>query len=228
VSVAFDSVMSKLGITKTANTDAAAKAKSNSGLDMTDFLTLMTAQLKNQDPFEPVDNQQMVAQMAQMSSVSGIAEMNTSLKSMLTRLSATSTGDALGFVGKTVLVDGKTAYPATDGSVLAKATLETDATAVNVSISDASGNVLKTIALGPQEAGDLDIAWDGKTDAGAAAGDGPFTIKATATRPGGTSALTTQVWAPVTSVNLPSDGTDPTLSVLGVGTVKTSAVHQVG
>ncbi len=49
-------------------------------LDQTDFLTLMTTQLKQQDPFAPVDNQAMVAQMAQFSSLAGISEMNTSLK----------------------------------------------------------------------------------------------------------------------------------------------------
>ena len=51
-------------------------------LDQTAFLRLMTTQLKEQDPFDPVDNQAMVAQMAQFSSVAGISEMNTSLKSI--------------------------------------------------------------------------------------------------------------------------------------------------
>jgi flagellar basal-body rod modification protein FlgD len=52
----------------------------NQQLGQTDFLRLMTAQLKQQDPFAPVDNEAMVAQMAQFSSVAGISEMNTSLK----------------------------------------------------------------------------------------------------------------------------------------------------
>lgn len=57
-------------------------------LGQTDFLRLMTAQLKEQDPFAPVDNQQMVAQMAQMSSSTGIAEMNVSLKAIAEQISA--------------------------------------------------------------------------------------------------------------------------------------------
>jgi flagellar basal-body rod modification protein FlgD len=52
----------------------------NNALDQTAFLRLMTTQLKAQDPFNPMDNQAMVAQMAQFSSVSGIAEMNASLR----------------------------------------------------------------------------------------------------------------------------------------------------
>ena len=56
-------------------------------LDQTDFLRLMTTQLKYQDPTAPADNQQMVAQMAQFSSVAGISEMNSSLKSIADQIS---------------------------------------------------------------------------------------------------------------------------------------------
>jgi flagellar basal-body rod modification protein FlgD len=56
-------------------------------LGQTDFLRLMTAQLKEQDPFSPVDNQAMVAQMAQFSSVAGISEMNVALKSIAEQIS---------------------------------------------------------------------------------------------------------------------------------------------
>ncbi len=56
--------------------------KSAQTLDQNAFLRLMTTQLKEQDPFDPVDNQEMVAQMAQFSSVAGIGEMNVSLKSI--------------------------------------------------------------------------------------------------------------------------------------------------
>ncbi len=57
-------------------------------LGQTDFLRLMTTQLKQQDPLDPVDNQAMVAQMAQFSSVAGISEMNVSLKSIAEQISA--------------------------------------------------------------------------------------------------------------------------------------------
>ncbi len=57
-------------------------------LDQSDFLRLMTAQLSQQDPFNPVDNQQMVAQMAQFSSLAGVSETNTTLKSISEQLAA--------------------------------------------------------------------------------------------------------------------------------------------
>eukprot|EP01036_Dinobryon_divergens_P011689 gene11689-15733_t len=73
-----------------------------------DFLKLMTAQLQNQDPFNPVDNTQMVAQMAQFSSVAGISQMNTTLSSIAAKLTGTSTSDALSYVGRNVLTEGGT------------------------------------------------------------------------------------------------------------------------
>ena len=57
-------------------------------LDQKDFLRLMTAQLSSQDPFNPIDNQQMVAQMAQFSSLAGVSETNTTLKSIAEQLAA--------------------------------------------------------------------------------------------------------------------------------------------
>ncbi len=62
--------------------------KSAQTLDQNAFLRLMTTQLKEQDPFDPVDNQEMVAQMAQFSSVAGIGEMNVSLKSIADQIAA--------------------------------------------------------------------------------------------------------------------------------------------
>ncbi len=78
------------GILSTASI-AATTSRSQSELGTTDFLRLMTEQLKQQDPFAPTDNTQMVAQMAQMSSSSGIAEMNTSLKGIATQIADQTT-----------------------------------------------------------------------------------------------------------------------------------------
>ncbi len=70
----------------TATGVTAPRSRSQSELNTNDFLRLMTEQLKQQDPFAPTDNTQMVAQMAQMSSSSGIAEMNASLKAIGTQI----------------------------------------------------------------------------------------------------------------------------------------------
>jgi flagellar basal-body rod modification protein FlgD len=68
--------------TVSSNVTIKPAGKAAQTLDQTAFLRLMTTQLQSQDPFDPVDNQAMVAQMAQFSSVAGIGEMNQSLKAI--------------------------------------------------------------------------------------------------------------------------------------------------
>lgn len=80
-------MMTSLSAVNTQNLPILSKDMAQKQLGQTDFLRLMTTQLKEQDPFNPVDNQAMVAQMAQFSSVAGISEMNISLRSIAEQIS---------------------------------------------------------------------------------------------------------------------------------------------
>ncbi|RZM13146.1 MAG: flagellar hook assembly protein FlgD [Sphingomonas sp.] len=213
------------------STTAATAAKATTTgtkttLDQSDFLALMTAQMKNQDPFNPVDNTQMVAQMAQFSSTAGISQMNATLSGIATKLGATSASDAMAYVGKTVLTEGSTAYERTSGGIAGAVELDAKASDVQVSIADSDGRVVKTMQLGSQAAGTATYDWDGKDDAGNAVEAGPYTVSVAAADGSSTVAARGLVWAPVESASLPSGG-DPTLKVTGIGTVKPSAIRSV-
>lgn len=224
----FDTALSNLGIGRSADSSTAlANATGSSTLGQADFLRLMTTQLQNQDPFNPVDNTQMISQMAQFSSLAGQSEMNSTLKAIADKLGATSSSEAMSWVGRTVLTEGDTAYPRTTGGFAGAIELDSDATEVNVSIADSTGKILKTVALGPQSSGTINYDWDGTTDDGSDAGSGPFKITVNARDADGTVTARPLVWAPVTSVSLPGTG-DPVLSVAGVGQISASAVRQVG
>jgi flagellar basal-body rod modification protein FlgD len=226
----FDSTLANLGIGRTgvSNTPAPTSAGASQTLGQDDFLKLMTAQMQNQDPFNPVDNTQMVAQMAQFSQLSGINDMNTTLQAIASKLTGTSAADATSYVGKTVLVPGDTAYGTTAGGLTGAIELGSDASNVNVSIQDANGQTLKTISLGAQSKGTASFDWDGKLADGTDAGAGPFKIVASATDAAGKPVDNqTLVWAPVNSVSNPNSG-DPVLNVIGVGAVDISDVRQVG
>src|SRR3954451_15317394 len=99
----FDTTLANIGVGRTGASTPTVAAAGSQTLGQADFLKLMTAQMQNQDPFNPVDNTQMVAQMAQFSSLSGISEMNSTLKAIADKLTGTSANDALAYVGKTVL-----------------------------------------------------------------------------------------------------------------------------
>lgn len=232
----FDTTLAGLGISRyntsstTSGTTLDTKDTSRLGktdMDVSDFLSLMTAQLKNQDPFQPVDNTQMVAQMAQFSSLSGITQMSSTLKTIADKLGSSTLNDAIGYVGKNVLVQGSTAYPRTSGGLAGGVALEADATNVTVTIKDQNGNTLKTIEMGKEGKGAVAWDWDGKTDAGEDAGSGPFNVSVTATDGTGNVKAYPLVWAPVTAVAMGSDG-KPSLTLPGIGNVSTDAVWQIG
>jgi flagellar basal-body rod modification protein FlgD len=225
MSTSFDTTLNSLGINRT--TTSAPTTSGSTTLGQADFLKLMTAQLNNQDPFAPVDNTQMVAQMAQFSSLAGITDMNTTLKAISDKLTGTSTSDAMSYVGRTVLTEGDTAYGRTSGGIAGGIELDGDATDVTVSIQSPDGQVLKTLSLGAQSKGTTSYDWDGKTDGGADAGPGPFKVSVTAQNAGTNVTSRGLVWAPVESVSMPSSG-NPVLTVSGIGPVAISDVRQIG
>jgi flagellar basal-body rod modification protein FlgD len=225
VASSFDTTIRNLGLATQTNEPKVSAVK-NQSLGQDDFLKLMTAQLRNQDPFAPVDNTQMVAQMAQFSSLAGISEMSSTLKAISDKLGATSTADALGYVGRTVLTEGTTAFGRTAGGIAGGVELGADADAVDVTIADANGRALRTINLGARKAGAIEFDWDGKGADGADAGPGPFTVSVFATGADGPVPAKPLVWAPVQSVSLVSGS--PVLDVAGLGPVPVPAVRKVG
>lgn len=229
MATSFDATLANLGISRsTANKDSASNALGSAAMDQGDFLTLMTAQMKNQDPFDPVDNTQMVAQMAQFSSLAGISEMNTTLQAIAAKLGGTTTTDLVSWVGRTVLTEGAVAYPRTDGTLGGVIELGADAAAVNVVIEGPNGEILKNVELGALKAGQSEFEWDGTTDTGEDAGDGPFTIRVAAQNAdGGGVSAKPLVWAPVTAVAMGKDG-NAVLTLPGIGQVSTTAVRKIG
>ena len=224
---AFDSTLAGLGIARTGQTAPKVTAKgATDTLGQSDFLKLMTAQMKNQDPFSPVDNTQMIAQMAQFSSVAGISSMNATLSGIATKLGATSGADAMSYVGKTVLTTGDTAYPRSSGGIAGAVELGGDASNLDINISDSNGNVVKSLSLGKQAKGSVTYDWDG-TAANGTTPAGPFTVAISARNNGTTVPATGLVWAPVESISL-VPGSDPTLNVAGLGTVKIADVRKAG
>ena len=209
-----------LGITRAAKTDTAVK-KSGKTLDQSDFLKLLTTQLKNQDPLKPMDNEAFVAQMAQFSSVAGISEMNDTLKSMAGSLDSGRVSTATGLVGKYVLVPGSKASPDAGGNVYGALDVPAGATNIVVTAKDAAGAVVKTLDIGAMDEGTQDFGWT-------ADGAGPFTIAATGLVGGKTQALSTSVYGLVRSVDLPSAaGGALTLDVAGPGAVDYAKVKKV-
>ncbi len=145
------------------------------------FLKLLVTQLKNQDPLNPMDNAQMTSQLAQMSTVSGIERLNTTLNSLVDDMGTNQSMQAAAMIGKSVLVPGSQ-LTLSKGSAFAGVNLSSAADQVTLSIMDSSGKVIQTQKLGAHEAGVFNIAWDGMTDAETKAADGTYKFAVSATQ----------------------------------------------
>jgi flagellar basal-body rod modification protein FlgD len=208
----------------------AANAK-KSELNQEDFLTLMIAQLKNQDPMKPMDPAQYVGQLAQFSSVSGLAEMNKSITSLTDSLRGNQVLDGASLIGRTVVAPGNTVYVGADVSAehpgaLGAVTVPTGASSVQLIVRDAAGSTVKTLALDNQ-AGTRGFNWDGSTDAGGVAAPGAYRIEVIAKVGGENSSLKTSVAALVSSVALDPTTGALTLDTDSLGEIEMSAVERV-
>jgi flagellar basal-body rod modification protein FlgD len=147
------------------------------------FLTLLVAQLENQDPLSPMENTELTSQLSQMSTVQGIEQLNVTLNSLVSGLADTQAIQASALIGKTVLVPGST-LSLTSGEAFAGVNLASAADTVTVSIYDASGKLVQTQSLGQADAGQLLFAWDGQNAAGETLADGSYSFRVTASRGG--------------------------------------------
>lgn len=168
-----------------AAANAAGASTSTSATEDTQnrFLKLLVTQLKNQDPLNPMDNAQMTSQLAQMSTVSGIETLNTTLNSLVDSIGTSQSMQAASMIGKSVLVSGVQLSLA-NGAAYGGVNLSSAADQVTLNILDSSGAVLQTTKLGAHDAGVFNIAWDGTTDAGTTAPDGIYKFSVDAVQGG--------------------------------------------
>lgn len=159
--------------------------KSNKKADDTEdrFLTLLVAQMNNQDPMNPLDNAQVTSQLAQLSTVKGIEKLNQTVEALMGRAQVNESMAALGAVGHQVLIEGES-IALYNGQAAAGFELPANVDAVTVKIFDAAGNMLHSASLGAQNAGIHTFVWDGMTDSGAAAVNNNYKFEVEATANG--------------------------------------------
>ena len=146
------------------------------------FLTLLVTQLQNQDPTNPTDSSQMTSQLAQISTVSGIGQLNTSLSSLATQLSAGQSAQAAMLIGATVLAPGSTITVSERQGQQLRRAVANALSDMTVSVTNSAGQVVNTIDSGAQAAGTVPISGWTPTDAtGATLPDGTYTITAAGT-----------------------------------------------
>jgi flagellar basal-body rod modification protein FlgD len=188
------------------------------------FLTMLTTQLKNQDPLNPMDNAAITSQMAQLSTVGGISQLNTTLQALSDSMAMGQSVSATSMIGHGVLVPGS-AINLAGGQAIGGVNLAESADSLKVTIKDMAGNTVRTLQLGAQKAGVSPFSWDGKTDAGTVAADGSYKFSAQATVAGVTSTPATLAFGTVNAVTPGAKGA--TVDVGSLGGFALSSVQQV-
>ena len=147
----------KLGISKQSEAQKATKDT----LGQSDFLKLMTTQLQNQDPFAPMDNGDFIAQMAQFSTVTGIEEVNSSLKKLVEEFDQARIATASNLLGHAVLVPGNIGRPDDKGQLHGVLDLPDQTFMTQLTYYDADTNEeLHTDDLGPLGTGLVGFSWE--------------------------------------------------------------------
>ena len=194
----------------------------------TRFMSLLTAQLKNQDPMNPLDNAEMTSQLAQMSTVEGIERLNSmfqkfvdaQIQSQIDTLSL----QAVNLVGHGALVKGDNLTLTDEGGV-AGFRLEDKADSVTVTIKDANGQTVRTMDLGSQPAGVQNFVWDGMNDAGEKAENGNYRISVSAKQGDEAVKVSALQFGMVTGLTRTGEGS--VLQVGGLGNFTVDEIWQV-
>jgi flagellar basal-body rod modification protein FlgD len=216
------------GLDPTQGPAAAAAAEPtaaarNDTIDQEQFLMLFIEQLQNQDPLNPLDVNGMTEQLAQFSSLEQLYGINSNIKALSERLGSPEALDPLGFLGAEVTVPGD-ALTIADGEISSLVVdVPAEATAVEVAIVGPSGDPVRQVTLGPQAAGELDLATAGIDVSDLA--DGAYTVVATGVDAEGEPIeLDTFVQETVTGIDLSAE---PPVLLLGEREVSIADVRKI-
>ncbi len=216
-----EDVLSRLN---TATPDA---RRGNNELGQSDFLDLMIAQVRNQDPFSPMENGEFIAQLAQFSMTEGIEQMQASLDAMSQSMVASQALTASSLVGRGVLAPTNTAV--TDGASGVDGAVLTDepADSIKLNVFDATGALVARIDVPPAASGRAEFSWNGRNMAGEMMPAGEYQMTATALVDGESVAVPTALRRGISSVVLGNDLGSVKLNLDNGDQVALSSVQQV-
>ena len=181
------------------------------------FMTLLVAQMRNQDPLNPMDNNQMSSQMALLNMVSGINSLNKTLSSMSASQQLGDSFKATDLIGHTVLIPNSSVV-LNNGNGDFSIDLADNVQSATVSLTDKQGNLIKSFNLGATPAGVHSLSWNGLSDDGQVLADGSYTIKIDALKNG----------TAVNAASLVTDRVDNLVLSGGLASLQLSRLGNIG
>ena len=198
----------------------------NDELGQEDFLKLLVAQLKNQDPSNPVENSEFLGQIAQFSMVSGIDSLGASFDSVASSLFSTQAMQASQLVGKDILIETNTAELTEGESIEGVLESPTSASNVKIFVENQSGQLVQTLNLGNIGAGSTQFNWDGIDAEDTQSASGAYTLRVEAFVEGSLQGIPVQVFNRVQSISVDRDNTSVSLELAGNRSVGIAQVRE--
>jgi flagellar basal-body rod modification protein FlgD len=229
-----DSIGAYAAETATAAADTASSMASSEAsgiaspqLSESDFLSLLVAQMQDQDPTQPSDPTAFVNQLASFSEVSGMDSMQSSMNNLASSMLASQVASGTSLIGQQVIASTNTASLTSGGTVTGALDVPSTASSVQVQVTDSNGNAISTFSVTPPSGGgDTTFTWNGLESSGAAAPTGIYTFNVTAAGGGTSTTLTPMFASTVQSVSV--NPSTQTLSInTSAGSVPLSSVVQV-
>ncbi|MFO8151716.1 flagellar hook assembly protein FlgD [Thioalkalivibrio sp.] len=217
-------LLANLGLTR----EPSPAEKGKDRLGQGDFLELMTTQLENQDPFQPMESGEFLGQLAQFGTVSGIEDLQKSFQDLTGSVYSGQALQAAGLVDREVMVPVEMSIVDPAQGQWGAAELPSSTSDLVVGVYDASGALVRRMALGPQEAGLTEFRWDGRDESGEVAPAGVYEFRAETRDAGRTEALEMFLASRVESVSLGNRDGSLTLTVQGLGEIDFSKVRRIG
>lgn len=209
-----------LGLTRSTAAD-----KPRNELGQAEFLSLMTSQLENQDPLNPMENAEFMGQIAQFSTVEGIGNLNESFTSLATAMQSSQALQASALVGRDALITSQVGQ-LRDGELSGAVNLPSGAANVAVEIVNGSGQLVGQVDLGTLPAGQHSFRWDGQGPNGEALPNGTYYLQARGNVGSASQAMQTLVNGRVDSVSF-QGAQGLVLNVDGLGAVKLSDINRI-
>ncbi|MGD8784117.1 MAG: flagellar hook assembly protein FlgD [Thioalkalispiraceae bacterium] len=205
-------------------------------LKQEDFMKLMMAQMKHQDPTKPMENAEFITQMAQFSSVKGLKEIKDSFNTLANALQSSQALQASSMVGRKVLIPGDTTALAAEGIMRGGLEMPSPSESVRVKIFNKSGEQVHTIDLGERGKGNVQFKWDGVIakanpevpgSEDVVAPPGVYTVQAEAMIDGEPQSVKTFVVDKVASVSLAKDNKGVTLNLANAGATTLADIQEI-
>ncbi|MFV0349773.1 MAG: flagellar hook assembly protein FlgD [Halodesulfovibrio sp.] len=154
-----------------ASTDTAS-----SDLGQEDFLTLLVTQLENQDPLNPVEDAEMIAELAQFSSLEELESLNETMEGITSTLNVMTVNSAVSYLGQDVVAAGYSISKTDDGCTDVYFTPAEDCSAVTAHIYNEDGDIVASVDLGSATADEHTFTWDGLKTNGSEASEGTYYV----------------------------------------------------